>query len=165
MENKGLKKRRLGRFAIVGIFNTGFDFAILNSLVFMFGVPDIVANIISASVAASVSFFLNRRFVFMSRNQRTARQFIVFMTITLVGLYGLQNLIIYTFTNHLTAPSGWAFSVLNWLSPGTFSRDFVSLNFAKAVATFASLTWNYILYARLVFRPSSNSSSPPQPRP
>jgi len=157
MENKELNKKRLIRFAIVGVFNTGFDFGVLNALVFVFGVPDIMANIFSASVAASVSFFLNRRFVFKSVSQKTTRQFIVFMTITLVGLYGLQNLIIYTLTNHFTAPSDWCFSLLDWLSPGTFSLDFVNLNFAKIIATFASLTWNYVLYARYVFKPSSSS--------
>lgn len=158
MDNKKLKKRRLGRFAMVGIFNTGFDFAILNTLVFVFGAPRIIANIISGSAAALLSFLLNRSFVFKSAGQKSARQFIVFLIITLVGLYGLQNLIIYTLANHLTTPSDWCFDLLNWLKAGTFSQDFVRLNFAKVVATLASLTWNYVLYGRYVFRSSSNAS-------
>lgn len=152
MENKKLDKRRISRFAVVGIFNTAFDFAILNTLVFAFDLPNVGANVISGSVAVVVSYFLNLRFVFKTGDKKSARQFVLFILITLVGIYGLQNLIIYTLTHYLTAPSTWCFNLLELIKSDLFSKEFVRLNFAKAIATIASLTWNYILYARLVFK-------------
>ena len=83
----------------------------------------------------------------------------IFIAITMLGLYGLQNILIYFLTHGFTAPSDWCFSLLEWLSSGTFSKEFVRLNFAKVIATIASLTWNYILYSRLVFKPNSGASS------
>lgn len=158
MENKGLNKKRISRFAVVGLFNTAFDFGILNTLVFVFGLSSIAANIVSSTIAASASFFLNHSFVFKSGGQKTVRNFVVFLAITMLGLYGLQNLIIFTLTHYLTAPSGWCYDLLNWISEGTFSREFVQLNFAKGVATIASLIWNYFMYARFVFKTGSSST-------
>ncbi len=143
---------------MVGVFNTGFDFGVLNALVFVFGFSDITANIISGTLAAAVSFFLNHSFVFKASGQGKLRKFIIFITITMVGLYGLQNLIIYALSHHFTTPSSWCFDLLNWLSPGTFNQDFVRLNFAKMIATLASLTWNYVLYAKFVFKQDSSST-------
>lgn len=158
MDDKRIVKRRVTRFALVGIFNTGLDFSILNALVFVFGVPDIAANIVSGTIAASISFFLNHRFVFSASRPKSAQNFLIFLAITMVGLYGLQNLIIYVLTHYLTAPASWCFDLLQWFRAGTFSRDFVRLNFAKVIATLASLTWNYFLYAKYVFKPSSGST-------
>lgn len=157
MENKKLNKRRISRFALVGIFNTAFDFGILNTLVFVFGLPNVGANVISGSVAACVSFFLNQRFVFKADKNKSGRQFIIFIIITAVGLYGLQNLIIYSLTNYLTAPSSWCYELLELIKSGMFSKEFVRLNFAKGVATIASLIWNYVLYGRYVFKQRSES--------
>lgn len=142
---------------MVGVFNTVFDFGILNTLVFVFGLPNVGANIISGSIAACVSFFLNQRFVFQADKQKSGRQFILFILITAVGLYCLQNLVIYTLTNYLTAPSSWCFELLELIKSGLFSREFVRLNFAKAIATIASLIWNYILYGRYVFKQGSDT--------
>lgn len=103
-------------------------------------------------MAVVLSFFLNHSFVFKEDGKRTLQKFVMFVAITMVGLYGLQNILIYLFTVQLTAPAGWAFDLLNWLTPGTFSKDFVSLNVAKAFATLASLTWNYFMYAKFVFK-------------
>lgn len=157
MENQ-INKKRVSRFAVVGIFNTLFDFAILNSLVFVLGQKTIIANIISGTIAATVSFFLNHSFVFKQGDKRTLRKFVTFICITMVGLYGLQNLIIFVLTHYFTAPADWCFDILNCLSADTFSREFVRLNFAKGVATLASLTWNYLLYAKLVFKLQGSAS-------
>lgn len=143
--------KRLSRFAIAGIFNTGLDFAILNALVFSFHMPKIGANIISSSVAMAVSYLLNHHFVFEEKRDHSAHRFVVFIVITAVGLYGLQNLVIFIFSHTFTAPAHGFYNAINWLLPEVFSKEFVELNFAKALATLASLTWNYLLYSRFVF--------------
>lgn len=159
MENKPVvTKKRVTRFALVGIFNTGLDFSILNSLVFLFGISTITANIFSGTIAASVSFFLNHRFVFNPEKPKSVRTFVMFFAITMVGLYGLQNLVIYLFTHYLTAPANWCYEIIEWARAGTLSREFVQLNFAKAVATLASLIWNYYMYAKFVFKTDSSST-------
>ena len=152
MENKKLNLRRVSRFALVGVFNTAFDFGILNSLVFIFGLPNVGANIISGSIAASVSFFLNQRFVFKADKGKSARQFVIFILITATGLYVLQNIIIYVLTKYITAPASWCFEFIELIKSGLMSEEFVRLNFAKVVATAASLVWNYVMYGRFVFK-------------
>lgn len=155
MEADGLNKTRVkrwSRFALVGAFNTGLDFAILNALVFGFSLPKIGANIISSSIAMVASYVLNHRFVFRSDKAHSTRLFVTFIVITAVGLYILQNLVLYFFSHVFTAPAHLLYEFADWLMPGVFTKEFAELNFAKALATVASLLWNYVLYSRFVFK-------------
>ena len=65
------------------------------------------------------------------------REMLLFVIVTLTGLWGLQTLIIALTHNPLTQLMG--------------NTD-VALLVAKLLATVASLTWNYLFYSRLVFK-------------
>lgn len=132
-------KAQKGRFISVGIINTALDFGVLFGLKAL-GLPAIPANIISTTAAFCFSFFANKKYTFKSASSNVKRELLLFLVITLFGLWVLQSAVIY-----IT-------SIL--LTPLALSTD-VSLLIAKLAATFVSLTWNYVLYSRVVFKKES----------
>ena len=127
---------QLLRFGIVGGANTALDFGLL--FVFKFiGIPVEIANIMSTGLAFIFSFFANKKYTFKTTNTNIIREMILFVIITLTGLWGLQTLIIALTHNPLTQLMG--------------NTD-VALLVAKLLATVASHTWNYLFYSKLVFK-------------
>ena len=127
---------QLLRFGIVGGANTALDFGLL--FVFKFiGIPIEIANIMSTGLAFIFSFFANKKYTFKTTNTNVIREMLLFVIITLTGLWGLQTLIITLTHNPLTQLTG--------------NTD-VALLVAKLLSTVASLTWNYLFYSRLVFK-------------
>lgn len=110
----------------------------------------IIINIISASCVAIFSFVMNRHYIFRHTTS-TKRHDIYFVAITLAGIYFIQQPI---FSSVLHYEPGLA-QILKNLGDYLnlpLSLDFYSTNLAKAIATIGSLTWNYVLYNRIVFR-------------
>lgn len=124
------------RFVLVGGANTALDFLLL----FLFtniGVHKIVANYLSTSIALIFSFFVNKSFTFKDKSKNAKKQFVLFLAVTLAGLWIIQPLVIWIATNSLEA---------------YIENDNANLFIAKLIATVASLIWNYLLYSRLVFK-------------
>ena len=127
---------QLLRFGIVGGANTALDFGLL--FVFKFiGIPIEIANIMSTGLAFIFSFFANKKYTFKTTDTNVIREMLLFVIVTLTGLWGLQTLIITLTHNPLTQLMG--------------NTD-VALLVAKLLATVASLTWNYLFYSKLVFK-------------
>lgn len=124
------------RFIIVGGVNTALDFGILFILTFL-GMDKIVANYFSTGIALIFSFFANKSFTFKHKTGNAKKQFILFIVITLFGLWVIQPIVIWGVTSALT-PYGLG--------------EAISLFIAKLIATFASLIWNYIFYSKIVFK-------------
>ena len=121
------------RFGLVGGVNTAIDFGIL-FLLNGIGVNKYVANLASTSVAFIFSFFANRSFTFKSSGS-ARKQIVPFLGVTLAGLWLLQPVVIWVVSQLLEAV-----------------EESLALFIAKLVATIASLTWNYVLYSRFVFK-------------
>ncbi len=100
------------------------------------GVDKLVANFFSTGTAFVFSFFANRSFTFKSIGGNTKKQFIIFLVITLFGLWVIQPAII--------AAIAWLMASSNLSKP-------IILLVGKLTATIATLIWNYILYSRFVF--------------
>lgn len=131
------------RFAAVGVLNTAIDFVVLFSLVTLFGVSSLLANVVSTSAALVVSYLLNKKAVFGNTDAHNPRQMLLFVAVTLSGLWILQGFIIWSVT-----------SVANtWL----MLTAGATLLIAKVIATLFSLTWNYLWYSRVVFRKANTS--------
>lgn len=130
--------QRVARFGAVGIINTLIDFGLLFFLKSL-GLPVGAANVISTGIAFLFSFVANRKFTFRSNDGSITRQFILFIAITLFGLWVIQTAII-----QLTLP---------WLS-ALFGNATAALFVAKAIATSITLVWNYLLYNKVVFKDS-----------
>lgn len=121
---------------MVGGINTALDFGLL----FVFkalGVPVELANIMSTGLAFIFSFFANKKYTFKTTDTNIVRETISFVVVTLFGLWVLQTVVIST-----TLP----------LIEQTVRHHSLALLLAKLLATVVSLTWNYLLYSRFVFR-------------
>ena len=123
------------RYSMVGTFNTAIDFGLLFGLNAI-GFPVELANTISTGTAFVVSFFMNKKYAFKTTDTNVAREVVLFIVVTLFGLWVLQNTVI-----NLTTP----------LSIHIFHDKHLALLASKLLATGVSLVWNYILYNKLVF--------------
>jgi putative flippase GtrA len=144
--------KRVGKFGLVGIANTLIDFGIYNFASKFLGWTLIEANTLSTTVAMTFSFFANRQLVFEPGRGSMARQAAVFFAVTAFGLYIIQNGIIHLLTSEWRGPLEWGTHIVRQGGIKLFSDAFWINNGAKAVATVASLTWNYIMYKKVVFR-------------
>ncbi len=129
------KHRKIVRFGLIGGANTAIDFGILFILK-QLGLQIVMSNIISTTVAFLFSFILNKNYAFESKDGNVRREFVLFVLVTLFGLWVIQNIIIW-----LAMPILTGFSL----------DENTALLFAKLAATAVSMVWNYLLYDRLVF--------------
>jgi putative flippase GtrA len=129
-------KDEKARFLVVGGANTAIDFGLL-FLLKATGLPTIPANVASTTTAFVFSFFANKKYTFQARGTDLKREILLFVAVTLFGLWVLQTLVIQGVTGAL-AP----------LSLGST----MTLLAAKLCATLVSLVWNYVLYSRVVFK-------------
>lgn len=134
------KNRKPITFAIIGGANTAIDFGILFVLKLL-GVPVVAANIASTSAAFVFSFIMNRKYTFKSAGGNVKRELMLFIAVTLFGLWVLQNVVI-------------------WLALPVIKSvglpENIALLGAKLVATAVSLVWNYVMYDRVVFKDNSH---------
>lgn len=128
-------KAQISRFAVVGLVNTVIDFGLLFLLTFL-GLPKIAANTVSTGLAFIFSFFANKK----STSNNIMYEIILFIIITLFGLWVLQNSIIW-----LATPS----------IKNIIPQEQLALFIAKLLATIVSLVWNYCLYDKFVFKKES----------
>jgi len=135
--------KQISKFVIVGVINTGIDFAVLNALLFSTKIYSgrwlILFNSISFSAAVINSYFLNKYWTFKSQSgeDSKAKQFSQFLIISVIGI-SINDAIVYglaTFTSPL-----FGFSAQMWT------------NVAKLFATAASMVWNFIGYKFIVFK-------------
>lgn len=127
------------RFLLVGGANTVVDFGILFLLVHA-GMATVPANMISTGVALTFSFLANRRYTFQFTDaSRIRRQIVLFLAVTIFGLWVIQPFVILGVQRAAEAivrgiPATWALAA------------------GKVVATGVTMVWNYVLYAKVVFR-------------
>ena len=132
-----LKNSKIVRFGVIGGINTLLDFGLLFVFNKLLGIDVIVANIMSTTIAFLFSFTMNKKYTFKTSGTDVKREFILFVVVTLFGLWVLQSLVIWGVTPLLT---------------GFGLHDNAVLLVAKLFATGVSLVWNYILYDRVVFK-------------
>ena len=146
----GREISRVGKFGIVGVLNTLIDFSIYNVLSSTVGLTLVQSNIVSTSVAMVFSFLANKHVVFQKTKGSSVRQVAIFFVVTAFGLYVLQTGTIKLLTDVWLAPLNFGLDIAHWL--GIMGHDqFLIKNGAKAIATVISLTWNYIMYKKVVF--------------
>lgn len=125
------------RFVLVGIVNTAVDFVVLFLFAVGLGIAPFIANIFSTTAALLTSFALNKKAVFKDTDTRHMKQFVIFVAVTLAGIWGLQGIVIF---------------MVSWLARVWFAAEGPAvLLVGKIIATLFSLTWNYLWYSRVVF--------------
>ena len=128
-------KSQLIRFGLIGVINTALDFGLLFILKSI-GLMATTANIFSTSIAFVFSFFANKKYTFRSSGTNIVREMILFVAVTLFGLWVLQTGVIWLVLPHLSK---------------LLRSSEMGLLVTKLIATAVSMTWNYILYDKLVF--------------
>ncbi|QHU91732.1 GtrA family protein [Candidatus Saccharibacteria bacterium oral taxon 955] len=122
----------------MGVINTALDFGLLFILKSV-GLMATTANIFSTSIAFVFSFFANKKYTFRSSGTNIVREMILFVAVTLFGLWVLQTGVIWLVLPHLSK---------------LLRSSEMGLLVTKLIATAVSMTWNYILYDKLVFKKS-----------
>ncbi len=84
---------------------------------------------------------MNRKYTFKSSGQNVKRELLLFITVTLFGLWVLQNIVIWLLTPALA---------------GFGLAENTAVLVAKLFATAVSLAWNYVMYDRVVFKKSTD---------
>ena len=140
--------------------NTLTDYVAFMMLTRIFSIPlDRVwtAKLVSGGLAMTVSFLLNRRWVFNSRDARRAGQALRFLIATVSASWGIQLGLTQLFSSVWPVPGLVGFAVLRRLgmtsvAPGVLTEPAAIKTAAFALATCASMVWNFILYRTWVFR-------------
>ena len=130
------------KFAFAGALNTAIDFGVLNLLIFIFGLGENNARymffkVISFIVAVTNSYFMNKLWVFKSKNSDEQSEMLKFLGVSIVGL--ILN----------TAVSSLVFKIGPTLYP--LSQN-VWANIGALVGTLVVLIGNFFGYKLLVFK-------------
>ncbi len=144
-----LKNSQEIKFVAIGGFNTALDFAILFGLSAL-GLPKILSNGVSTGVTFLISFVLNKKITFKSEaktRRELAREMLLFTIVTLFGLWVIQSVVILATEPIFLAVFG-DFQIFG----ADFTKEKLALFAAKIIATLFSLTWNFILYKKAVFK-------------
>ncbi|WP_170285943.1 GtrA family protein [Nocardioides rubriscoriae] len=81
------------RYLVVGVANTALDLLLFTLLAVAAGVPPVLANVVSTAVVMTVSFFVNRAWVFRAETAGV-RSYLGFVSVTLFSALVLQSLVI-----------------------------------------------------------------------
>jgi putative flippase GtrA len=91
---------KLLKFMLIGIFATAIDFGLTYLLKEKVRINKYLANSIGYTSAATFNYIFNRIWTFDNSNPQIITQFLVFTSISLIGL-GLINLFIWIFNEKL----------------------------------------------------------------
>jgi len=116
-------------FGIIGAIAAVIDLTILYVLTEYVGVWYFYSAIVSFSIAITINYCLNKFFNFKDENKRIFSQFRIFFIITLIGLL-LNQSILYLFVTYLR----------------------VGYLYAKAVAIFLVMFFNFAMHKKITFR-------------
>jgi len=142
------------------VVNTLTDYLAFMFLTKAFSVPlerVWIAKLVSAGFAMAVSFMLNRSWVFASGDDRRAGQVGRFLITTVSASWGIQLGLTQFFSAVWPIPGLASFAALRragltGMAPGIFTEAAAIKTAAFALATMASMGWNFILYRTWVFR-------------
>ncbi len=147
---KRLVASRVTRFTIAGAVNTITNFAVLNFMYYGLHQNKIISIVIATSCAITVSFILNRNFVF-SDKERPIKKLPQFMVVSVLGVFLIQNsvyaLCIVLLNHHEAGIAG----VIQRGLGLRLSDSFVNVNLSNVIASLAVMFWNYNGYRIFVF--------------
>ena len=125
-------------FGLVGVVNTGVDFCVFWIAAQEFGLPLVVANVISWTVAVSGSYVLNSMFTFAAESGRRLgwRPYGTFLASGVVGLVANTATLL----------------IAARLAPLVIAAPALQLAAAKACSILASFVVNFSLSHFVVFR-------------
>lgn len=143
------EQREFKRFTLVGFTATVLDYGILNLLSQVFGLPVVLANVVSASISSLYSYILNRKVVFNSIAHGERKSLALYVGSLLVSILIIQSSIIGIFGHGITA------SWYEALGLNGQVKDLLAINTAKVMAGVCTAIWNFYTQRRFVFHSNS----------
>ena len=134
-------------FGLIGVFNTLFDMALYVVVQSLTG-SIIIANIVATSAALIGSYILNSKLTFKTRKW-TAKSFILFVVVTIFGLWVLQTGVIYLLTPLMNMIPEFLWHLFGPL------EHIAKILAPKVIATAVTLVWNFIWYNKVIFKNAS----------
>lgn len=131
-----LKNKKFKKFIVVGGTAALIDFSVFFLLTSYFHTSILFANICSTSIAFCFSFIANKTYTFQTKDRSILRELLLFIIVTLVGLWGVQTIIVV-----LSHP----------LIHQLVENNDIALLFGKIIAAAVGMIWNYFFYSRFVF--------------
>ncbi len=141
---KPKRDRKVIVFALIGVFNTLFDMALYVLIQYLTG-SIIIANIAATSAALIGSYLLNSKLTFKAKKW-TAKSFILFVVVTLFGLWVLQTTAIYLLQPFVTVIPEFLWKLFGPL------ENIVKVLAPKVVATVITVVWNFLWYNKVIFK-------------
>jgi putative flippase GtrA len=123
-----------------------------------------VAKLASGTVAISISFYLNRRWVFQATGAGKA-QAVKFVATTIIGVYAIQTPLTQLFASSYTDPGTGLYRLFKAIGladdlPSVVTRPLAIKTAAFALATAVSMSFNFLLYRYWVFRMGADQEQP-----
>lgn len=145
-------QKELGKFFLVGIVSTTFDYLLLNFFAVLLGVPLLVANSISAPFSSFLSYKLNKKVVFEDRMHGRRKTLILYVAIVAFGILVIQNSLLFLLERSLAQTLAEALlPTLEGLKLGMINVDTLTINIAKIGASLIAALWNFFMLRRYVF--------------
>jgi putative flippase GtrA len=138
------KDKKVIIFALIGIFNTLFDMALYVFIQYLTG-SIIIANIVATSAALIGSYLLNSKLTFKAKKW-TIKSFVLFVVVTLFGLWVLQTTAIYLLT-----PIVSTIPETLWRLFGSL-EDIAKILAPKVAASVITVVWNFLWYNKVIFK-------------
>ena len=127
------------KFGIVGASGAVIDFGVTALCKGILGIPELLANAIGFTLAATSNYFLNRTWTWGSKNKEVGIEYAKFFFVSLIGL-GLNSLIVLLLKDTSIVPR-FVDTTLDW--------DFWV---AKIIATAIVMVWNFMANNFFTFR-------------
>ena len=144
---------RFLKFCVVGVVGALIDFGLLNLPIQLAGLPKVIANACSFSVAVISNFTWNRLWVYPeTRGEPLRKQFAQFALVNVAGL-AINTAIFYASDRWLLGEAGLLAGPAGALARTIGMAHFdLAYNGAKAIATGVVLFWNFIVNRLWTFR-------------
>ena len=146
------QQKDLGKFFLVGVVSTAFDYLLLNIFAVLIGLPLLIANSISAPFSSFLSYKLNRHVVFEGRMYGRRKTLLLYVAIIAFGILIIQNSLLHIFENTLAHPLAESIlPLLDAIRLGHISESTVAINLAKIGASLLAALWNFFMLRKFVF--------------
>ena len=132
------------KFGVVGASGAVIDFGLTALCKGILGIPELLANAIGFTLAATSNYYLNRVWTWKSKSKDVGIEYAKFLFVSLVGL-GLNSLIVFLLKDISIVPR-FIDTTLDW--------DFWV---AKIIATAIVMVWNFMANNFFTFRKKENS--------
>lgn len=123
--------KKFVKFGVVGASGAVIDFGLTALCKGILGVPELLANAIGFTVAATSNYFFNRVWTWRSTSKEVGVEYAKFFIVSLIGL-GLNSIIVFLLKD---------ISIVPRIVDTTLDWDFWV---AKVIATAIVMVWNFL---------------------